>query len=98
MNPSTTNQSKRLRVTEKTEINLSAAKVWAMLSNFGRVEDWHPAVSKTVITEGVNNTAGAVRHLTFMNGATLDEKIVAYSAEKMQIDYVITAGEFTVSN
>jgi len=98
INSSSPIQSKRLRVTEKTELNLSAAKVWAMLSNFGRVEDWHPAVSKTVITEGVNNTAGAVRHLTFMNGATLDEKIVAYSAEKMQIDYVITAGEFPVSN
>lgn len=87
-----------LSVTEKATFDLPAAEVWAIISNFGRVEDWHPAVAKTEIRQGVNNVPGVVRRLTFLDQGTLEEKLTSYEPQHFRLQYVITAGAFPVSN
>lgn len=83
----------RKKVTETVEIDAPPAKVWAVISNFDDMS-WHPAIAKT---EGVNgNTIDATRKLTLGNGATIDEVLYKYSAEKMSYSYRITEVEVTV--
>jgi hypothetical protein len=97
-NPAHATSKPALSVEEKVELPLPASQAWGLIQDFSRVEDWHPVVAKTRITSGTNNTPGAVRHLTFLNGGTLEEKITAYSAVDMRLEYTITAGEFPVRN
>ncbi len=97
-NPALATGKPSLSVEEKVELPLPAAQVWGLIHDFSRVEDWHPVVAKTRITSGTNNAPGAVRHLTFLNGGTLEEKITAYSAGEMRLEYTITAGQFPVRN
>ena len=45
-----------LAVEEKVTINAPAEKVWAKVANFGDLGAFHPAVAKTEIKSGTNNT------------------------------------------
>lgn len=96
--PSPVTVKPALFVEEKVELPLPAAQAWDLIHDFSRVENWHPVVAKTRITSGNNNAPGAVRHLTFLNGGTLEEKITAYDPAAMRLEYTITAGEFPVRN
>lgn|ERR1700754_1470870 len=90
--------SPALSIDVSVELSVPASQAWRLIHDFGRVEDWHPVVAKTHITRGIGNAPGAVRHLTFLDGATLEEELTAYSPEAMQLQYIITAGEFPVRN
>jgi mxaD protein len=87
-----------LSAVEKVTINAPAAKVWAKASNFGDLGAWHPAVAKTEITSGTNNTKGAVRLLTLGDGGKITETLTAYDAAGMTYSYVINEGVLPVSN
>lgn len=77
----------RQKVKKTVEINAPAAKVWAAIQNFNDL-NWHPAVEKTEGKGG--NKVDATRHLTLKGGATIDEILYKYSAEKMSYSYRIT--------
>ncbi len=87
-----------LAATEKVTINAPAAKVWAKVSNYGDLGAFHPAVAKTEIKSGTNNTVGAVRLLTLQDGGTVNETLTAYSAANMSYAYVINESVLPVSN
>lgn len=90
--------AKRLAVTEKVELNVSADVAWAKINNFGDLGAWHPAVAKTEITTGTNNQKGAVRVLTLQDGGKITEKLDAYNDKKMSYSYEIVEGVLPVSH
>ena len=87
-----------LAVEEKVTINASAAKVWAKVGNFGDLGAFHPAVAKTEIKSGTNNTVGAVRLLTLQDGGTVNETLTHYNAANMTYAYVINESVLPVSH
>ena len=77
----------RKKVEETVEINAAPDKVWAVISNFQDMS-WLPPVEKTEGKGG--NEIKATRTLTLKGGATVDEELYKYSAEKMSYSYRIT--------
>ena len=77
----------RKKVEETVEINAALDKVWAVISNFQDMS-WLPPVEKTEGKGG--NEIKATRTLTLKGGATVDEELYKYSAEKMSYSYRIT--------
>ncbi len=93
-----TDKAANLAVVEKVTINASAAKVWEKVGNFGDLGAFHPAVAKTEIKSGVNNTKGAVRLLTLGDGGTVNETLTAYSSSDMRYAYIINESVLPVSH
>ena len=87
-----------LHVDQQIELDISPADVWSIVSDFGRLQDWHPVVVADEITHGTNNVPGAIRRLTFVDGGTLDERLTAYEPQNRLLRYTITAGAFPVSD
>lgn len=88
-----------LTVSKSTTINASADVVWAKTKDFNNLNGWHPAVAKTEIVEGTNNTAGAVRVLTLAGDtpATIKEKLVAFDDAGKTYKYEIVEGVLPVT-
>jgi hypothetical protein len=78
----------RKKVEETVEINASPDKVWKVIGNFQDMS-WLPLVEKTEGKEG-NTPDKATRVLTLKGGATVEESLYKYSAEKMSYSYRIT--------
>ena len=77
----------RQKVVQSIEINAPADKVWAAIGKFQDMS-WHPAIAKT---EGTgDNATGAKRTLTLKSGGTIEEALMAYSAEAKSYAYEIT--------
>lgn len=83
----------RRKVQEHVEINAAPAKVWAVIGNFQDMS-WLGPVEKTEGDKG--NEIGATRKLTLKGGATVDEELYKYDAEKMSYSYRITAVDVKV--
>ena len=77
----------RQKVSESIEINAPADKVWAMVGNF-QDGSWIPVVEKTEGKGG--NEVKATRTLTLKGGATVEEELAKYDAEKKTLMYRIT--------
>ena len=76
----------RQKVSESIEINAPADKVWGTVGNF-QDGSWIPVVEKTEGKGG--NEAKATRTLTLKGGATVDEELTKYDAEKKSLMYRI---------
>jgi len=83
----------RRKVQQQVTINAEPAKVWAAIGNFQDM-GWLGLVAKTEGDKG--NEIGATRRLTLKNGATVDEELYKYDAEKMSYSYRITAVDVKV--
>jgi len=77
----------RKKIEETVEVNAAPDKVWAVIGNFQDMS-WLPPVAKTEGKGG--NEIKATRVLTLKDGATVDEELYKYSAEKMSYSYRIT--------
>ena len=77
----------RQKVSESIEINAPADKVWAIVGNF-QDGSWIPVVEKTEGKGG--NEVKATRTLTLKGGATVEEELAKYDAEKKLLMYRIT--------
>ncbi|HTV31803.1 MAG TPA: SRPBCC family protein [Methylocella sp.] len=75
----------RQKVTEAIEIAAPPAKVWAAIGDFHNLS-WLPGVVKTT-GEGGNEPDVATRQITLEGGATIDESLYKYDAEKMSYSY-----------
>jgi len=75
----------RQKVTESIEINAPPAKVWATIGDFHNLS-WLPGVVKTT-GEGGNEPDVAARQITLDGGATIDESLYKYDAEKLSYSY-----------
>ena len=83
----------RQKMRESIEINAPPAKVWAVIGNFQDMS-WLPPVSKTEGDKG--NAIEATRRLTLADGATVDEELYKFDADKMTYSYRITAVDVKV--
>lgn len=88
----------KLSAVEKVTINAPANKVWEKVANYGDLGAFHPAVAKTEITSGANNTKGAVRLLTLGDGGTVNETLTNYDATDMSYSYIINESVLPVSS
>ena len=77
----------RQKVSESVEINAPADKVWKAVGNF-QDAGWIPVVEKTEGKGG--NEAKATRTLHLKGGATVEEELGKYDAEKKSYSYRIT--------
>ena len=92
------NADEMLHVKKSVKIDASAATVWAKVADFGDLGAWHPAVAKTEIVEGTDNTVGAKRVLTLQDGGKINETLTAYSVNKKTLSYIITESVLPVSD
>ncbi len=77
----------RQKTTQTVEISAPPEKVWAVIGNF-QDASWVPAVKATTGTGG--NTPGeAKRHLDLGGGASLDEELTKYDADKFTYSYYV---------
>jgi hypothetical protein len=83
----------RRKLQQQVEINAEPAKVWAATGSFQDMS-WLGLVAKTEGEKG--NEIGATRRLTLKSGATVDEELYKYDAEKMSYSYRITAVDVKV--
>ena len=87
-----------LAITKTAQINAPASAVWSKLRDFNALNSWHPAVISDEIIEGENNTVGAVRLLTLVDGGTIKEKLLAWDDAGMSMTYNILEGVLPVSS
>ena len=79
-----------LKSDQTVTIKAPAAKVWALVGNFGAMEKWHPAVKST-------KAEGSQRTLTLQNGGTILEKLQHKKDDAMELKYEIVSGVLPVS-
>lgn len=70
----------RQKVKLSVTLDAPPKKVWGVISDFHSMK-WQPLVKSVKGDKG--SAVGATRTLTFANGATMDEELDKYSAEKM---------------
>ena len=88
-----------LTVIKSVAIDAPADAVWMKARDFNNLNGWHPAVAKTEIVEGSNNTVGAVRLLTLAGDApaTIKEKLTAFDEAGKTYRYEIVEGVLPVT-
>ena len=72
-------------------INASKEKVWRKISNISGLSSWVIDVKKTTYLSKKRRNIGAIRKITFTDGNTIEEHIVAWR-EKEYFTYVATEG------
>lgn len=82
--PATAHGPTPQKVSEKIVIASPPAKVWALVGEFAKIDQWHPGVEKSA---GGGNTAGAERTLTLKSGGDLVEGLDEYNAGEMFYGY-----------
>jgi mxaD protein len=87
-----------LSVDKQITVNANPATVWKMVGNFNGLDVWHPVVVMSEIKTGQNNQPGAERLLSLGNGATITEKLTAYSDVDTSYSYAIMASPLPVKN
>ncbi|HEX6827767.1 MAG TPA: SRPBCC family protein [Burkholderiales bacterium] len=63
----------RQKVTETVTIKASPDAVWAKVRDFGGLQNWHPAVASSSVTDG--SKEGSVRVLTLKDGGKVEETL-----------------------
>jgi hypothetical protein len=78
-------------VKKTIKINASKQKVWRKISNIVGLPSWLIDVKKTVYLSKKKRGVGAIREITFNDGNTIEEHVVAWENEK-SFTYVATEG------
>ena len=78
-----------LVVSEIININAAPAKVWNFVKPFDSVPRWHPAFATAEIVSGRDGKIGVVRALTFKDGPTFTEELLALNEQSMAFTYNI---------
>lgn len=86
-----------LKVDKQIELAVPPATVWKMIGNYNHLDVWHPAVAASELT-GAGTSAGDIRVLTLGDGATITEKLVAYSDTERSYTYAIEASPLPVDH
>lgn len=76
----------RQMVEEKIIINAAPDKVWAMVKDFGGIDQWHPAIASTELKDEKTR----VLTLASEGSPTITEELESANDEKMTLIYKIT--------
>ena len=80
----------RQKVVETIKIAAPASAVWARITTYDALKDWHPAVATSPADQG--NKEGSVREVTLKGGGTLVETLERYDDAAMRYSYRIKDG------
>lgn len=96
---SAANAPSQQKVIREVVIHADAAKVWAVVKDFGAIHQWHPAVASTTTETKADETGTILLHrtLTLKGGGTLLEKQTINADEEMKLEYRIVEGVLPVS-
>ncbi|KAB1197274.1 MULTISPECIES: SRPBCC family protein [Haloferax] len=76
-------------VSQRRTIPAPLDDVWAVLDDFGGVENYNPNVEHAHITNGIETGEGATRQCEFYDGSSVQERIVSYDPETgYDVDFV----------
>ena len=71
-----------------TVIDAEADRVWRVLRRFGDIATWFPAVTKSVIEEGLpESTVGSVRAMVLSDGNPLRERLLSMDDKNRTFSY-----------
>jgi uncharacterized protein YndB with AHSA1/START domain len=80
-------------------IDAPVEKVWARIRDFNGLPGWHPRMVESEIEDGRKATdIGAVRKFKVASGATIREKLVAFSDEDFLTTYSIIEHPAPITN
>ena len=91
------NAQEKITVMHEDTISKDAASVWEVIGDFNGLNNWHPAVAGSEL-QGSGTTEGDTRLLTLGDGATINETLMAYDAEAMMYQYMITESPLPVAD
>ncbi|MEX2525031.1 MAG: SRPBCC family protein [Gammaproteobacteria bacterium] len=77
----------RQKVVEEIEISASPDKVWAIVSEFCSIKDWHPMVTACESDKGT--AVDSVRVITLENGAAVKEKLARHFPDRRRLQYMM---------
>ena len=86
---------------EKTiTIKAEPEKVWAMIKDFGNMQQWHPGVVSTKIEQAKddNGDMATFRTLTFKDGGNVYEKLRSSDDVGMKLKYEIISGTLPLTD
>ena len=75
----------RQKIKESITINAKPEEVWNVIKDFGKINTWHPSISK-VESDGKNRTI----YYSPRNNTPIKQKLESYNAEKMMYKTSIT--------
>ncbi len=75
----------RQKLKESVTINAKPEEVWNVIKDFGKIDSWHPSISK-VESDGKNRTI----YYSPRNNTPIKQKLENYNAEKMMYKTSIT--------
>ncbi|MDZ5699804.1 MULTISPECIES: SRPBCC family protein [Phyllobacteriaceae] len=86
-------------VTVSSVIDAPVEKVWARIRDFNGLPSWHPRMVKSEIEDGrPADEIGCVRKFQLASGATLREKLIAFSDTDHSVTYSILETPQPISN
>jgi hypothetical protein len=77
----------RVKVDQQIEINAPVDKVWAIISDFCSIKDWHPDVKACESDNG--NQPDSIRIITLENDQKMKEKLVKFNADGTLYQYML---------
>lgn len=77
----------RQKVVEEVEINASPEEVWAIISEFCSIKDWHPMVTDCESDKGTE--VDSVRVITLENGAAVKEQLARHFPDRRRLQYMM---------
>jgi len=80
------------KVEETQSLPVSVGEVWALVGGFNALAEWHPAVQGSTLEDG-----GRIRRLQLAGGATLVERLQAFSESEHSYGYSIEQGPLPVA-
>lgn len=83
-------------VSRSTLVDQPPAKVWAVIGDYGALDQWHPAVVKLQLSG--DTASGVYRTLTLPDDGTIKEKLISHSDKDMGYSYTIESGVLPVAN
>lgn len=83
-------------VSMKTNVDVSATKLWDMIGGFHTISNWHPAIEKCDIEEDGNVT---LRRLTLAGGGgEIVERLEKSDGDERSYRYSIVSSPFPLNN
>jgi uncharacterized protein YndB with AHSA1/START domain len=80
-------------------IDAPVEKVWERIRDFNGLPGWHPRMVESHIEDGKAATEiGCVRNFKVASGATIREKLVAFSDDDRSVTYAIIGHPAPISN
>lgn len=85
--------------TVSSVIDAPIEKVWARIRDFNGLPSWHPRMVESHIEDGKKATEiGCVRNFKVTSGATIREKLLAFSDNEHSVSYSIIETPQPISN